>query len=313
MTVFICLCTCRRPQSLERLLTALRRADLHGGAAGQTALVVVDNAPDGTAAAICERHRAELPVPLFFVAEPQRGISFARNRAVAEALQRGADFIAFIDDDDVPDPDWLQHLLRVQQRTGAELVFGFWRQAAGLRVPSSLAGIKFFQPPKITGENIFGLPQWAGTFNVLIARAAIDRVAGDGEVFRPQFALTGGGDMDFFIRAARAGAPYATATESKVLRDWEPARLTRRGICARAFRLGGTQVALDRCHLDATTFAKRRRKRLRSSGAALAKLMLAAITVGPRRQQAMAAALYELARRCGEISAYVGGRYRYYD
>jgi glycosyltransferase involved in cell wall biosynthesis len=312
MTVFICLCTCRRPQSLDRSLMALRRADLGGKAPGETALVVVDNAPDGEAAAICDRHRAELPVPLVFVEEPQRGISFARNRAVAEALQRGADFIAFLDDDDVPDPAWLQHLMRAQQRTGAELVFGFWRQAADPAEPSPLAGIKFFQPPKITGENIFGLPQWAGTFNVLIARAAIERVASDGAVFRPQVALTGGGDMDFFIRATRAGAPYATATESKVVRDWEPARLTRRGIIARAFRLGGTQVALERCHLDAARIAKRRRKRLLSSGKVLAKLILAALMLGPRRQPTLDAALYEFARRCGEINAYLGGRYRYY-
>lgn len=312
MRVFVCLCTCRRPQSLDRSLAALRLIDLSQSDARATALIVVDNAPDGEAGAICERHRADLPMELFVVEEPQRGISFARNRAVAEALRRGADFIAFIDDDDVPDPDWLQQLLRVQQQSGAELVFGFWRQAVDQPVPPPLAAIKFFQPPKITGENIFGLPQWAGTFNVLIARAAIERVAGDGAVFRPQFALTGGSDTDFFIRATRAGAPYAVAINSTVLRDWEPARLTLRGIMERAFRLGGTQVALERCHLDAARVAKRRRKRLLSSGKVLAKLIRAALTLGPRRQPALAAALYAFARRCGEISADFGGRYRYY-
>jgi len=71
----------------------------------------VDNAPKGEASAVSDGHRASLPVALHFAEQRLLGISFARNRAVTEALGRGADFDAFIDDDDVPDVDWLLCLL----------------------------------------------------------------------------------------------------------------------------------------------------------------------------------------------------------
>ena len=45
--------------------------------------------------------------------EGRRGIPQARNAAVAVALER-ADFVAFIDDDEVPSPLWLAELLRLR-------------------------------------------------------------------------------------------------------------------------------------------------------------------------------------------------------
>ncbi len=52
--------------------------------------------------------------PVEYVAEPERGIARARNRAVAACAD--VDFVAFIDDDEVPEPDWLSRCARCRRR-----------------------------------------------------------------------------------------------------------------------------------------------------------------------------------------------------
>jgi len=66
-------------------------------------LVVDNNSSDGTAAVI-EQSRALLGPRLRSVFEPRQGLSYARNRAIAEA--RG-EIVAFIDDDVLVEGDWL--------------------------------------------------------------------------------------------------------------------------------------------------------------------------------------------------------------
>jgi glycosyltransferase involved in cell wall biosynthesis len=310
--VAIGLCTFKRPQSLDRLLSELERSDLGDEQPWRAFCVIVDNHPDGTARDVCERHRPRLPVPLFFAEEPQQGISFARNRAVREAVGHGADFIAFIDDDDVPYPDWLRQIMAKQQETSADLVFGSRTVPADLAIPDWLKEISLFQPPNVDKTCKFGLPEWAGTYNVLIACRLIQEMAPDGLLFMPEFARSGGGDTDFFIRAVRLGAAYARAPESLVVRNWEPDRLTLRGIMRRAFRLGLTRVAVERRHLAPDEFKARRRRRLRTMAEALRQLLMTAFIFGERRKPSMAAALFSAASQWGELYAYFGREYRYY-
>ena len=62
--------------------------------------VVVDNDADESSRAVVTA--AKLPWPVVYVVEPERGIPFARNRAVREAAD--SDFVVFIDDDEIPEP-----------------------------------------------------------------------------------------------------------------------------------------------------------------------------------------------------------------
>ena len=124
--VAICVCTHSRSQGLTRLLVSLQDIDLSGYNPDAVELIVVDNNPDPEIRAICERAAPRLPVSVHYTTEPRSGITFARNRAVEVALERGADFVAFIDDDDQPKSDWLIQLLDRQSVTGADMVFGTW-------------------------------------------------------------------------------------------------------------------------------------------------------------------------------------------
>lgn len=57
-----------------------------------------------------------------YLLETSIGISCARNRALDHAEQSGADFLVFVDDDELVRPDWLKQLLAEQQRMNLDLV-----------------------------------------------------------------------------------------------------------------------------------------------------------------------------------------------
>ena len=111
--------TLRRPESLER---ALRSVFAQVGALDRVAAVVIaDNDPDGSAAALIDRLRAEAPAPLVYAHAPVPGVATARNVGLAAT---DAPLIAFLDDDEAASPGWLAALLRAQVVTGADVVFG---------------------------------------------------------------------------------------------------------------------------------------------------------------------------------------------
>lgn len=305
--VAVCVCTCSRPQGLDRLLTQLRLIDLGGWRDTDIHLIVVDNQPDGQARAIAELHRPHLPISLHFAEEPERGISFARNRAVAEARRLGARFVAFIDDDDEPCRHWLCRLLEKQEETDADQVFGVDQPAGDLIVPDWLADIPLFRPSPFEGKNSYGLPKWAGTYNALIRLDFLDTMGCPNSPFRPGFAVTGGGDTDFFIRAHRAGAVTATTNQSIVYRGWDGERKTLTGVLKRAFRLGATRVYLEKRHRSAEDNRRRRRRRIKTLISRTFLLPTAAFS-----KRRLAVHLYDVAGSLGEIYAYTGKEYAYY-
>ena len=59
-----------------------------------------------------------------YVLEPGLGIPFGRNRAAREAIERGADLLAFVDDDEVVAQDWLTEIVKAYRHSGAVLLGG---------------------------------------------------------------------------------------------------------------------------------------------------------------------------------------------
>ncbi|WP_284223723.1 glycosyltransferase family 2 protein, partial [Brevundimonas denitrificans] len=111
--------TLRRPESLER---ALRSLFAQTGVADRvSAVVVVDNDPVGSAAATVEALRSDSPWALTYVHAPRPGVATARNAGLAAT---DAPLIAFLDDDEAASPAWLAALLKAQETTGADAVFG---------------------------------------------------------------------------------------------------------------------------------------------------------------------------------------------
>lgn len=62
--------------------------------------------------------------PCEILAEPRLGIPFARNRVLDRALMLGADYLAFVDDDETVEPGWLDALWRGFKNSGYQLATG---------------------------------------------------------------------------------------------------------------------------------------------------------------------------------------------
>ena len=200
MKIAICVCTCKRPISLGLLLGSLANLRSDRLSVELVELIVIDNNPNGIARYVCQSASSRLSIGLYFDEEPQRGISFARNRAVNVALAHRADFVAFIDDDDIPRPDWLSHLLNKQKQSGADIVFGRWLFAIRSDVSTWIKDNAQFRTSDYRKKNIHTLPCWASTCNVLINSRLLEAMRNDEEVFSPEFAFLGGEDTDFYTR-----------------------------------------------------------------------------------------------------------------
>ena len=258
MKIAICICTYKRTKLLERLLRSLRYIQLPEMDAEDIRVIVVDNNPDGQARAVCDRLAGLLPMKLVFAEENQQGISFARNRAIDEALCLGADCVAFIDDDDLPEPDWLLHLIEKGRATGANIVCGVIHPIVDAKLPEWFKKSPLFDAPSNKSQTKFGVPRGIGTGNVLIDRKLLERLKTMGPVFSPEFALIV--DTEFFVRAQRQGATFARAEKSTIQRNFSGQRQTLKGLLRYAFRLGNYSMLLLKKHGTIEQIARRRRK-----------------------------------------------------
>jgi glycosyltransferase involved in cell wall biosynthesis len=84
-------------------------------------IIVVDNHPDCLARGLVEGLAATAAVPVRYLNDARRNVSIVRNLGIKAA--RGT-YVAFIDDDEAPDPRWLSELFACLERTGADAAFG---------------------------------------------------------------------------------------------------------------------------------------------------------------------------------------------
>ncbi|MCB1843489.1 MAG: glycosyltransferase family 2 protein [Halioglobus sp.] len=307
--VAICVCTHSRAEVLKRLLFNLRDIELGAYDPAAVELIVIDNNPNAATRDLCVEAGANLPINVHYTTEPEAGVTHARNRAVAVALERGAQFLAFIDDDDVPLNDWLLQLIRRQQATGADLVFGSWILDEQMPDWARDSGI-FRSPDKNKRDKKggrYGLPQCASTCNLLVGRQILLQVGAQGPVFSHAFCNSGGEDKDFFIRAHKLGARLASAEQSVVHRIHGPERYTARGLIRRGFKNGCSQVNMARNHGDGT----RRLKLLSTAlGKILLSLMILPFSIFSRKM--FSHSVYRIAKAAGVLYTTLTGRSIHY-
>lgn len=221
MTVTVGVITFRRPEGLATLLEALRAQD--------ATVVVVDNDPAKSARAVSQGVQ--------YVHEPRRGLSFARNRALEVAREQGADYLAFIDDDEVPQPDWLERLLDAAREYRADVVTGPVLRQFEREPPAWIRRGRFFvDPRRPSGSPV----RFAATSNVLISSRLFDMR------FDPRFALTGGEDTHFFLRASNQGHRLVWADDAVVVETVPPERAQLGWVLRRAYRLANTWSLCER-------------------------------------------------------------------
>jgi glycosyltransferase involved in cell wall biosynthesis len=240
MEVAIAIATMQRPDMLGALLGRLQELTFEQPEPS-VELIVVDNDPEQSAREVIESLRAAgTRFPIRYLADPRRGIPFVRNTAVAAALEAGATHIAFIDDDEVPERDWLQTLLHVQKVYDADVVAGPCLSRLPGDAPAWAKGNAFRHESHRTGDPL----ETCATNNTLVRRAVFERLE---PWFDERLALTGGTDRHFFLRAHDAGMRLCWAAEAIVREEVPKSRVTLPWVITRMYRQGACNAF---CEID---------------------------------------------------------------
>lgn len=230
--VSICVATCRRPEGLARLLASLSQLRLPEGL--RVELIVVDNDPDGSAAAILDGFEGPLELRCFV--EPRRNIAHARNRAVEAARGR---WLAFVDDDEVVEPDWIEAYWRQVQAVACGGLFGPVHRRVEEVVTPWLDAARFFSGPGLAN----GAP--VGPRDVAAGNAFVRAELFDDRRFDPHLGLRGGSDTELFSRMWRAGAQFYWCERAGVQERIPPGRHRLGWLTRRAFRGGFVTTLLE--------------------------------------------------------------------
>jgi len=238
-TVVVGICTFKRNEQLDRLLSALARISHTPPPGYRIDVVVVDDDPGFGAESVVQAARASFGGELVYRRAGSANLSTARNTVIEEGVQRG-DWLAFIDDDCLPDTQWVDQLLALQRRTGADIVTG--RQVYTTRQggPRWLLDEPFWATPDYPdGEE----PEYGNTPNVLLSTRFLDD---SGVRFRQSLGLTGGEDMTFYSDARAAGAVMRFASHAVVYEELTASRESLAYNLHRQFWLGNNMVVINR-------------------------------------------------------------------
>src|SRR5208282_1370114 len=227
----VCIATFRRQKLLRELLVGIAQLTFRKVRAPDIEVIVVDNDELKSAEEVCRK--VSVPWPIKYVVEPRRGISQARNRALAEA--GSVDFLAFIDDDEVPSTQWLDELLWAQAEFTADVVSG----PVLPRYESDVAdwvkrGGFFDQRVRTTGTT----RRACAANNVMVGAHVFKRV----QKFDDSFALSGAEDTDFFLRVWQAGHKIVWSQEAIVSEAVSAERGTIAWLLRREYQTGNGWV-----------------------------------------------------------------------
>lgn len=235
LKVVVALCTSQRPRMLRNCLDSLVRQRLPADVS--LAIAVVENHARDTCREIVDRYAAEPGVPrIVYAHEPRLGIPIARNRSLDLALAEDADWIAFIDDDEVAESNWIATLVGASKAfPSADAWQGvITRVCVGADQPYWLNRRRDCRP---TGAPI----EVAATNNSMI-RANLIR---HGLRFDETMRFTGGSDRKFFLQARANGANICHVGEAIVHETWPAERCTLAWRLRTDYRNGAVRMSID--------------------------------------------------------------------
>ena len=230
--------TYNRSQMLGGAIESLLRQETDGKFSYE--IIIIDDAStDGTGIVVREIMR-RFPGRVKYVMGEGKGVTRAMNRGVAES--RGQ-WLAFFDDDQLADPDWLKELYAFAMDIGAQCVGGCRELAMPEDERSSLGPVC----RALIGE---GIPKGIVTKchakllpvggHMLIKRTVFDSIGICDENF-----LTGGWDRDLGLRAFDAGFVMGLTPRAVVRHLIPPHRTTPEHIKWYSLQFGSSFADID--------------------------------------------------------------------
>ncbi|HTO27236.1 MAG TPA: glycosyltransferase family 2 protein [Devosia sp.] len=230
-SVDISICTYRRA-FLAKTLESIAQIDPGGHA---VRVIIADNDVDPSARDLVDAMREQVPFPIIYLHAPASNICIARNACLDQA---DADYLAFIDDDEVVTQGWLVALVGRAEKTGAAAVLGPVAAIYGADAPAWMIEGDFHSTrPVFVGGTI----RTGYTCNVLIGWTA------PYQALRFDIALgkSGGEDTDFFYRLTSLGGTIAYAEDALVEEPVPSDRASMAWLVRRRLRFGQTHGMLQ--------------------------------------------------------------------
>ncbi|MEQ8968007.1 MAG: glycosyltransferase [Azospirillaceae bacterium] len=236
----VVICTYRRQRLLVDCLEGLAVQEIDGLRGIE--IVLVDNCPARSAQPVIAS--VNLPNPAIMlvpVHEPRTNVAHARNAGLAAAK---GDYIAFIDDDNRVPVDWARTIVAAARGRGAGVVLA--PIVPEIEPPGDPALAVWFTRDVAAGPDGLVTPRRDGyipgfrTCNVLLRRDVA--LAVGPEPFDPVFGLSGGEDIDYFMRISGIGPRVVRCAEA-VAHELVPAgKATREAFLKREYQ-GGRNYA----------------------------------------------------------------------
>lgn len=226
--ISVCVCTFRRPMQLQALLTRLGEQLPVPGLPG-CEIVVIDNDPAHSARGVLDAAAAQLP--LRYAHLPLANISAARNAAIRLAQGR---WLAWIDDDELPESDWLRELAHAQQAHGADVVFAPVLPVYPPDIPPWLQAGGYYERPRFPTGSVIGISD-ARSGNVWIRAQALTDLAGP---FDESFGTTGGEDSLLFRQLQARGLKFIWCDSAPVHEALPLDRAQPAWLLKRSYRVG---------------------------------------------------------------------------
>ena len=216
--VDVCVCTYQRTQSLQRLLESLAtQRD-----APSFRVLIADNHATPVEAERVAQWAQLLPLSIRYLHAPAHNISIARNACLDHA---GAEFIAFIDDDEIASANWLAQL--TQAIADVDVVFGPVQAVYATDMPAWMQRGEFHA--KVPAHRAGGDCDTGHTANVLLRRRCIGTLR-----FDPALGNSGGEDTLFFAKLKQRGARLRYCASAAVQEPIERNRARFAWLCQRA-------------------------------------------------------------------------------
>ncbi len=222
----ICLCTYRRSH-LANTIDSLIEQNLSEQI--EVRLLVADNDEQESARSLVEEKAAKAPFQVKYIHAPANNISIARNACLDEV---DADYIAFIDDDEIATPHWLRELLGHLTENDLTATFG---PAHAVYPQDTPVWILHKSYHSNIPHQRNGVIETGHTCNGLLKYT-------DSKIRSKRFDLskgkTGGEDTAYFFELYEEGAQYGYCEKAEVFERVSPDRISYAWLSERKYRYG---------------------------------------------------------------------------
>jgi succinoglycan biosynthesis protein ExoM len=235
--IIINICTYKRPQMLTACIDSILSQKVPN--TWEVEILIVDNDATQSAETIIHAYSQSNVMPMTYFCEKNQGIPYARNRGYFESLQKNADWILFIDDDETADENWLLAYHEATKKYAGDVYSGPVRYAFPQDYADWLGNKGDSETPDGAHK------RRASTNNALVHRKVFE-ASGYNLKFDVDMTFTGGSDTDFFIRYEKMGGKIIHVSQAVVAEEVIANRLSIAWRLSRQYRSSTNRVYVNK-------------------------------------------------------------------